>query len=99
MGIGVPMHEAYGMTENTAVATAAKPGRIKLGTVGEAHAGIEVSIDEATGEILTRHPAVFAGYWGRPEATAEVLERRRLAAHRRRRRVGRRHATSRSPTG
>ncbi|WP_246081706.1 AMP-dependent synthetase/ligase [Nocardioides litoris] len=74
MGIGVPMHEAYGMTENTAVATAAKPGRIKLGTVGEAHEGIEVKVDERTGEILTRHPSVFAGYWGRPEATAEVLE-------------------------
>ncbi|MEO9322118.1 long-chain fatty acid--CoA ligase [Nocardioides sp. C4-1] len=74
MGIGVPMHEAYGMTENTAVATAAKPGRIRLGTVGEAHAGVEVRVDEQTGEILTRHPAVFAGYWGRPEATAEVLE-------------------------
>ena len=73
MGIGVPVHEAYGMTENTAVATAAKPGRIKLGTVGEAHAGIEVKVDETTGEILTRHPAVFAGYWGKPEATAEVL--------------------------
>ena len=27
MGIGVPMHEAYGMTENTAVATSARPGR------------------------------------------------------------------------
>lgn len=74
MGIGVPMHEAYGMTENSAVATAAKPGRIRLGTVGEAHDGVEVRIDERTGEILTRHPAVFAGYWGRPEATAEVLE-------------------------
>ena len=74
MGIGVPMHEAYGMTENTAVATAAKPGRIRLGTVGEAHDGIEVKVDETTGEILTRHPAVFAGYWGKPEATAEVLE-------------------------
>jgi long-chain acyl-CoA synthetase len=74
MGIGVPMHEAYGMTENTAVATSAKAGRIRLGTVGEAHPGVEVRIDEVTGEILTRHPAVFAGYWGDPAATAEVLE-------------------------
>ncbi|WP_148616410.1 AMP-dependent synthetase/ligase [Nocardioides rubriscoriae] len=72
--IGVPMHEAYGMTENTAVATSAKPGRIRLGTVGEAHRGVEVRIDEQTGEILTRHAGVFAGYWGRPEATAEVLD-------------------------
>ena len=39
MGIGVPMHEVYGMTENTAVATGNRPGRVKLGTVGEVHPG------------------------------------------------------------
>jgi long-chain acyl-CoA synthetase len=74
MGIGVPMHEAYGMTENTAVATSARPGRIKLGTVGEPPAGVEVRIDEVTGEILTRHPGVFAGYWRKEQATRDVLE-------------------------
>jgi long-chain acyl-CoA synthetase len=73
MGIGVPMHEVYGMTENTAVATANRPGRIRLGTVGEAQPGVEVRVDEKTGEILTRHPGVFAGYWHQPEATAAVL--------------------------
>jgi long-chain acyl-CoA synthetase len=74
MGIGVPMHEAYGMTENTAVATANKPGRVKLGTVGEPHDGIELRIDETTGEILTRHPGTFAGYWKNPEATAKTID-------------------------
>ena len=73
MGIGVPMHELYGMTENAAIATANRPGRVRLGTVGEAHHGIEVKVDEATGEILTRHPAVFAGYWQDPEATARTV--------------------------
>jgi len=74
MGIGVPMHEVYGMTENTAVATGNRPGRVRLGTVGEVHPGVELRIDEETGEILTRHDGVFAGYWRRPEATAQVLE-------------------------
>lgn len=74
MGIGVPMHEVYGMTENSAVATVNRPGRIRLGTVGEPQFGTELRIDEATGEILTRHPGVFAGYWRRAEATAQVLE-------------------------
>jgi long-chain acyl-CoA synthetase len=73
MGIGVPMHEVYGMTENSAVATANRPGRIKLGTVGEPHPGTELKIDGDLGEILTRHPGVFAGYWKNPEATAAVL--------------------------
>ncbi len=73
MGIGVPMHEVYGMTENTAVATANRPGRVRLGTVGEVHPGTEVKLDELTGEILTRHPGVFAGYWNKPEATSAVI--------------------------
>jgi long-chain acyl-CoA synthetase len=74
MGIGVPMYEAYGMTENTAIATANQPGRVKLGTVGEPHAGIDLRIDDATGEILTRHPGTFAGYWKNPEATARTID-------------------------
>jgi long-chain acyl-CoA synthetase len=74
MGLGLPMHEVYGMTENTAVATANRPGRVKVGTVGEPHDGVEVRIDESTGEILTRHPGTFAGYWHDPDATAAVIE-------------------------
>jgi long-chain acyl-CoA synthetase len=74
MGIGVPMHEVYGMTENSAISTGNRPGRVKVGTVGEPQSGTELRIDEATGEILTRHPGVFSGYWRRPEATAQVLE-------------------------
>ncbi|GIH92607.1 AMP-dependent synthetase/ligase [Planobispora siamensis] len=74
MGIGVSMHELYGMSENTAVATGNRPGRIKLGTVGEPHEGVELRIDELTGEILTRHPGTFAGYWRDPRATAEVID-------------------------
>ncbi|HZI96956.1 MAG TPA: AMP-binding protein, partial [Actinomycetales bacterium] len=74
MGIGVPMHEAYGMTENSAVATAARPGRIRLGTVGEPHPGTELRLDDGTHEVLTRHPGVFAGYWNNPEATAAALD-------------------------
>jgi long-chain acyl-CoA synthetase len=74
MGIGVPMHEVYGMTENAAIATTNLPGRVKLGTVGEPHKGIELKIDEETGEILTRHAGVFAGYWRNPEATAKAID-------------------------
>ena len=72
MGIGVPMYEAYGMTENAAIATANRPGRIRLGTVGEPLGGAEVRIDSG-GEILTRHPGVFTGYFRDPVATAKVL--------------------------
>jgi long-chain acyl-CoA synthetase len=73
MGIGVPMHEVYGMTENTAIATANRPGRVQLGTVGEPHEDTEVRIDPASGEIMTRHAGTFLGYFRDPEATARAL--------------------------
>jgi long-chain acyl-CoA synthetase len=72
-GIGVRMHEVYGMTENTAIATGNRPGRVKLGTVGEPQIGVEVKIDPETGEILTRHPGTFVGYFRDPEATARTV--------------------------
>ena len=31
-------------------------------------------IEETTGEILTRHPGVFAGYWNKPDATRETID-------------------------
>ncbi|MEX1178939.1 MAG: AMP-binding protein [Nitriliruptor sp.] len=73
-GIGVIINEVYGMTENAAVATVNRPGRVKLGTVGEPQTGIDFKIDEETGEILTRHPGVFAGYWNKPDKTAETVD-------------------------
>jgi long-chain acyl-CoA synthetase len=73
-GIGVMIYEVYGMTENAAVATVNRPGRVKLGTVGEPQPGIGLKIDEVTGEILTRHPGNFAGYWNKPDKTAETID-------------------------
>ena len=72
-GIGVPVYELYGMTENSAVATGNFPGRMSLGTVGEPYPDIGFRLDEETGEIQTKHPGVFAGYWNRPEQTAETF--------------------------
>jgi long-chain acyl-CoA synthetase len=72
--IGVPINELYGMTENSAIATTNRAGRIKLGTVGEPQPGAEVRIDESTGEILTRHPGTFVGYWNKPDATQEAID-------------------------
>ena len=73
-GIGVPIYEIYGMTENSAVATINKPGRVKLGTVGEPQPSCEVRLDEQTGEILTRHPGTFVGYWNKPDKTRETID-------------------------
>lgn len=72
-GLGINLYELYGMTENSAVATVNFIGRMKLGTVGEPYPEIELKLDEETGEILTRHPGVFLGYWNKPEKTAEAF--------------------------
>ncbi len=73
MGLGLPMYEVYGMTENSAIATANVKGRVKVGTVGEVQPGTELRIDD-NGEILTRHRGTFAGYWNNPEATAATID-------------------------
>jgi len=73
-GIGVVVHEIYGMTESSAVGTVNRPGHLRLGTVGEPQPGIELRLDEQSGEILMRHPAVFAGHWRRPEASAAAID-------------------------
>lgn len=73
MGFGVPVYELYGMTENAAVATLNHHGRVKVGTVGEPYADIELRLDEETGEIQTKHDGVFAGYWRLPDKTAETM--------------------------
>jgi len=73
MGLGLPVYELYGMTENVAVATTNYPGRAKLGTVGEPYVEGTLRIDEDTGEIQTKHPGVFKGYWNKPQKTAEAF--------------------------
>ncbi|MGQ0847970.1 MAG: AMP-dependent synthetase/ligase [Actinomycetota bacterium] len=73
IGLGVPVFELYGMTENAAVATYNPVGRMKLGTVGVPYPGIGFRIDEETGEIQTKHPGVFKGYWRLPEKTAATF--------------------------
>jgi len=73
LGLGVPLFELYGMTENSAVATCNFPGANKVGTVGIPYPETELRIDEDTGEIQTRNPGVFKGYWNKPEKTAEAF--------------------------
>jgi long-chain acyl-CoA synthetase len=72
-GLGVPIREGYGQTENTAVATFTPDDDVRLGTVGRAAPGVELRIAE-DGEILTRGPGVFQGYFKDPEATAQAID-------------------------
>jgi len=70
--MGVNLKQAYGQTEIAGLSTAHRDGRIRFETVGEPFPGTEVRISDG-GEILSRSPAVFVGYYKNPEATARTL--------------------------
>ena len=74
MSLGVPIFEAYGMTENCAYVTSNDFEMIELGTVGRPHDNCEVKIAE-DGEILTRHGGVFKGYFKDEKSTNEVIDK------------------------
>ena len=73
MMIGIPVLQAYGLTETTAICTADDPRAVEPGRVGPAMPGVEMTRADS-GEILVRGPNIFAGYWQRPEETAKALE-------------------------
>jgi long-chain acyl-CoA synthetase len=71
--LGIPLLEGYGMTESSGVISFNRRDRPRVGTVGEPLAGIEVKLGE-DGEILTRGPHVFKGYFKDPEQTARAVD-------------------------
>src|SRR5580704_8621195 len=72
--LGIPVLQAYGLTETTAICTLDDPRvPVEPGYVGTAVNGIEMKAGENE-EILVRGPNIFPGYWNRPEETARVLQ-------------------------
>jgi long-chain acyl-CoA synthetase len=71
--LGVNLKQIYGQTEVAGISVVHRSGDIKFDTVGHPIPGTEVRIN-ADGEILTRSPSVFKGYYKNPEATTKTLK-------------------------
>ena len=70
---GLPVYEAYGMTESTVITHINREGAVRLGTVGRVIPPTVCRIAE-DGEILVKGPWVFRGYYKQEEATAETIK-------------------------
>jgi len=80
---GCPVLEGYGLTETASLGTFADINRdVKIGFAGIAapHTSIELRGSDGrvvprgdVGEVWISGPSVMKGYWGRPQATDEVL--------------------------
>ena len=79
---GIPIREAYGLTETSPGLTINQftPHGAMLGSVGPPLPNVQIRIDnqeglyrDGEGEILAHGPNVMRGYYNQPEATAEVF--------------------------
>jgi len=81
--VPIPLLEGYGLSEASPVVSINPiPGPWKPGSIGLPIPGVEMSVQDdsgeqlapgRTGEICVRGGNVMQGYWNRPEATAEAL--------------------------
>jgi long-chain acyl-CoA synthetase len=71
--LGVNLKQIYGQTEIAGISVLHRTGDIKFDTVGTAIPGTEVKITEE-GEIISKSPSVFQGYYKNPEATEKTLK-------------------------
>ncbi|MBU2945283.1 AMP-dependent synthetase/ligase [Zobellia uliginosa] len=79
---GIPIREGYGLTETSPTLTVntMEPDGVMLGTAGPIIDGVEILIDqesgdyqEGEGEILAHGPNVMLGYYKKSEVNAQVF--------------------------
>jgi len=78
--LGIPLYDAYGLTETSPGATMNCPTKYRIGSVGPAMDKCRIVIDKSVvgpdakdGEIIIYGPNVMQGYYNKPEATAAVM--------------------------
>lgn len=71
-GVGLTIHEGYGLTETSSAITVNQVGNVRIGTVGTLLPGNSMRIAE-DGELLVRGGVVFSGYWHNEQATNDAF--------------------------
>ncbi|MBN22847.1 MAG: long-chain fatty acid--CoA ligase [Bdellovibrionaceae bacterium] len=71
--LGIEILEDYGQSETSAVLSLTVPGIDNAGNVGRAQPGTEMKIAD-DGEVLTRGPHLFKGYFKNEQATRETID-------------------------
>jgi len=71
--LGLPIREAYGLTEASGATTMQPSDGSPVGTVGVPYPGVELKLAD-DGEILIRGDVVFRGYYGNDAATHEAID-------------------------
>ncbi len=72
-GLGVNLKQVYGQTEIASICCMHRDDDVKLETVGTPVPQTDIAITES-GEIISRNPGIFKGYYKNPQATAEVVK-------------------------
>ncbi len=70
--IGIPVYQAYGLTETTGIVSLDDPDEVEPGRVGVPLEGQTVDITEE-GELRVKGPNIFQGYWHMAEETAKTV--------------------------
>jgi long-chain acyl-CoA synthetase len=70
--VGFEILEGYGMTEAAPMITFTRPGKVKIGSAGEALYCSNIQIRD--GEIVVSGENIMKGYYNKPEETAEVIK-------------------------
>lgn len=70
--LGFEVLSGYGMTETAPMITFPRPGKVRLGAVGQSLGTNEIKI-ASDGEILNRGPNVMKGYYNLPDKTDDTV--------------------------
>jgi long-chain acyl-CoA synthetase len=77
LAMGVPLRQLYGQTETIGAYTLQRGGGVDFDSSGPPFDNTEIRIDQpdanGVGQIVTRHPHLFQGYFNQPEETRRTL--------------------------